>query len=57
MEKIILLYAASKKQIFIAIDKIHSYDKVASSVVETHGVIQLSKDKTLFIKNWKNATT
>ena len=57
MEKIILLYAASKKQIFIAIDKIHSYDKVASSVVETHGVIQLSKDKTLFIKNWKKATT
>lgn len=54
MEKIIFLYAASKKQIFIAIDKIHSYDSKAASIVEKYGVIQLSKDKTLFIKNWKN---
>ena len=57
MEKIIFLYAASKKQIFIAIDKIHSYDPEAASVVESHGVIQLSKNKTLFIKNWKNTQT
>lgn len=54
MEKIIFIYAASKKQIFIAIDKIHSYDSKAASIVEKYGVIQLSKDKTLFIKNWKN---
>lgn len=54
MEKIILLYAASKKQIFIAIDKIHSYAANAAYVVESHGVIQLTKDDTLFVKNWKN---
>lgn len=56
MEKIISLYATNSKQVFIAIDKIHSYDKTASTIVEEHSVIQLSKDKTLFIKNWKNST-
>jgi len=56
MEKIIELYAKSKKQIFIAIDKINSYDKEAVKIVESHSVIHLSKDKTLFIKNWKNNT-
>lgn len=54
MEKIISLYGASKKQIFIAIDKIHSYDETAASIVESHKAIKLSKDNTLFIKNWKN---
>ena len=54
LEKIIALYALSNKQIFIAIDKIHSYDDSASEVIEKNKVIQLSKDKTLFIKNWKS---
>lgn len=54
MEKIIFLYAKSKKQIFIAIDKLNSYDFKASEIIKSHSIIQLSKDKTLFIKNWKN---
>lgn len=56
MEKIILLYAASNKQIFIAIDKINSYDKSAADIIEKHSVVHLAKDKTLFIKNWKKTS-
>lgn len=54
LEKLIFLYAASKKQVFIAIDKIHSYDKSAYEIIEKEGVVHLSKENTLFIKNWKN---
>ena len=54
MKKIIELYSKSPKQIFIAIDKIHSYDEKTVKIVESHRVVQLSKDQTLFIKNWKN---
>ena len=54
LEKIVSLYALIEKQIFIAIDKIHSYDTVAAKLIEEQSVIQLSKDKTLFIKNWKS---
>jgi hypothetical protein len=44
----------SQKQIFIAIDKVNSYDSAAAKLIEKQRVIQLSKDKTLFIKNWKS---
>lgn len=54
LKEIIELYSQSKKQIFIAIDKIHSYDESTVKIVESNQVIKLSKDKTLFIKNWKN---
>lgn len=53
LERIIHIYSQSKKQIFIAIDKLSSYSKETSSLVESHKVLQLSKDKLLFIKNWK----
>lgn len=53
LENIIYEYDKRSKQIFIAIDKLSSYDVAASKVIEKKKVLQLSKDKLLFIKNWK----
>lgn len=53
LENIIAEYDKRTKQIFIAIDKLSSYDEAASRVIENKKVLQLSKDKLLFIKNWK----
>lgn len=53
MSNIISLYATFDKQIFIAIDKIYTYDKTAVSVLEENEVLRLNADKTLFVKNWK----
>lgn len=53
LEKIISIYSRSKKQIFIAIDKLSSYDERAAHIIYKHKALQLSKDKLLFIKNWK----
>ena len=53
MAKIIQLYTTFDKQIFIAIDKIHSYDESVVTALEKNEVLKLSADKTLFIKNWK----
>ena len=47
--------ARSEKQIFIAIDKLSSYDDKAAQIINKHKVLQLSKDKLLFIKNWKSS--
>ena len=54
MENIISIYSRSKKQIFIAIDKLSSYDKKAAQIINRDKVLELSKDKLLFIKNWKS---
>lgn len=54
LENIISIYSQSKKQIFIAIDKLSSYDEKATRIIGKHKLLQLSKDKLLFIKNWKN---
>lgn len=54
MENIISIYSRSEKQIFIAIDKLSSYDEKAAQIINKHKVLQLSKDKLLFIKNWKS---
>lgn len=54
LENIISIYSQSKKQIFIAIDKLSSYDEKATRIINKHKVLQLSKDKLLFIKNWKS---
>ncbi len=51
---IIKLYSESQKQIFIALDKLNSYDDVTQKIVDKYKVIQLEKNKTLFIKNWKS---
>lgn len=54
LENIISIYSRSTKQIFIAIDKLNSYDEKAAHIINEHKVLQLSKDKLLFIKNWKS---
>lgn len=54
LENIISIYSQSKKQIFISIDKLSSYDKRAAQIINKHKVLQLSKDKLLFTKNWKS---
>lgn len=51
MENIISIYSRSEKQIFVAIDKLSSYDEKAAQIINKHKVLQLSKDKLLFIKN------
>ena len=51
---IISIYSRSIKQIFIAIDKLSSYDEKAAHIINEHKVLQLSKDKLLFVKNWKS---
>ncbi|MBP1682645.1 MAG: hypothetical protein H6Q27_208 [Ignavibacteriaceae bacterium] len=53
LEKIVGLYSESKKQIFIAIDKLSSYSKDTAKLIESCKVLQLSKNRLLFIKNWK----
>lgn len=55
LEKIIEIYSRSTKQIFIAIDKVNSYSEIAMTIIEKHMVLHLSKDKLLFIKNWKTS--
>jgi hypothetical protein len=54
MENIIELYGTHKKQIFIAVDKIHTYNEVTAKTLENNKFLSLSKDKTLFVLNWKN---
>jgi len=53
-EAIIQLYSESPKQIFIALDKLSSYDDTTQKIVNQRKVIQLEKNKTLFVKNWKS---
>lgn len=55
LENITALYCKTNKQVFIAIDKLSSYSKESSEIIEKYKVLQLSKDKVLFIKNWKKA--
>lgn len=54
LENIINIYKSYKKQIFIAIDKIHSYNKETAETLEANKFLSLSKGKTLFVLNWKN---
>ena len=53
LENIFKLYSIRKKQVFIAIDKLSSYSAESKQLIENSKVLQLSKDKLLFIKNWK----
>lgn len=53
LENIVEIYSKSKKQIFIAIDKLSSYSKDTANLIESRKVLQLSKSKLLFVKNWK----
>ncbi|CVK21336.1 DUF2326 domain-containing protein [Sporomusa sphaeroides] len=53
LENIVDIYSKSRKQVFIAIDKLSSYSKDTAQLIESCKVLQLSKDKLLFTKNWK----
>ncbi|WP_040950212.1 DUF2326 domain-containing protein [Gorillibacterium massiliense] len=53
LENIVEIYDKSDKQIFIAIDKVNSYKKETEQIISERKVLQLTKDKILFIKNWK----
>lgn len=53
LENIVAIYNNSEKQIFIAIDKLSSYSKDTATLLKSRKVLQLSKDRLLFIKNWK----
>ncbi|MDK2800062.1 MAG: hypothetical protein PWQ70_1681 [Clostridiales bacterium] len=49
-----MLRNTHKKQIFIAIDKIHTYNEETAETLGKNKFLSLSKDKTLFVLNWKN---
>ena len=51
--KIIELYCIFNKQSFIAIDEAQKYGIEVENKLSKLSVIQLSKDKVLYIKNWK----
>ncbi len=57
LESIVKIYSDNQKQVFIAIDKLKSYSEDTAKLIEKHKVLQLSKDKLLFIKNWKKTDT
>jgi hypothetical protein len=54
MENIIGIYNVSNEQIFIALDEIPKFKPKTTKILRENSFVQLSKDKTLFIKNWKN---
>ncbi|UYO06431.1 DUF2326 domain-containing protein [Paenibacillus sp. PSB04] len=54
LENIVEIYNKNKKQIFIAIDKVNSYKKETGKIISDRTVLQLTENKILFIKNWKN---
>ena len=43
------------KQIFIAVDKIHTYNEETAEILENNKFLSLPKTKILFILNWKNS--
>ena len=51
---IMKLYSETNKQVFIAIDKVNSFNKNTSELIYKNKILYLSKDKLLFKKNWKN---
>lgn len=54
LENIISIYSRSNKQIFIAIDKLSSYAEKVTRIINQQKVLQLSREKLLFMKNWKS---
>jgi len=52
VDKIIEQYSRFKKQIFISIDGINKYSKESRRILEESKVLELSKDKKLFVKDW-----
>ncbi|MFA5766143.1 MAG: DUF2326 domain-containing protein [Bacilli bacterium] len=52
MDKIAQLYASSKKQIFIAFDKLSSYPETTQKIMNDHCVLKLSRNSELFGYSW-----
>jgi hypothetical protein len=52
VDKIISQYSNVEKQVFISIDGINKYSKESRDILNKSKVIQLSKDKRLFNKDW-----
>ncbi|WLV24110.1 DUF2326 domain-containing protein [Aciduricibacillus chroicocephali] len=55
VEQIINFYNKLSKQVFIAIDIIDMYNKETQRILNKKKVIQLSKDKLLTIKDWRDS--
>ena len=53
ISNIIKIYDSFEKQVFIAIDKINTYGKETADLIKKRMALKLSKDKLLFIKDWK----
>lgn len=53
---IVKLYTGFNKQIFIAIDKLNSYDQETAITLKKLAVLELSKDKLLFGVDWKTVS-
>lgn len=55
IERILLLYSRTPKQVFIAMDKEGSYTEEAQKIMEKTKILQLSKDKgALFGRTWND---
>lgn len=51
--RLIPLYAINQKQSFIALDEIQKYGHEAANILKRHGVIQLSDQAVLYVKDWR----
>jgi hypothetical protein len=54
IDNIISIYNSFDKQIFISIDEIWKYSKETREILEKKQVLELSSNKLLFIKDWRN---
>jgi hypothetical protein len=52
-EHIVTIYDNQRKQIFISVDEVNKFSSQTIVILESKKVLQLSHDKTLFMKNWK----
>lgn len=53
VENIIDIYSTFGKQIFISIDEIEKYSEETKKIIQHKKVLELSKTKLLFIKDWR----
>jgi hypothetical protein len=51
--KLVFLYESTGKQIFIAIDEIEKYGKIAELELYKQKVIELDNDNVLYIRDWR----
>ncbi|WP_445667549.1 DUF2326 domain-containing protein [Paenibacillus sp. FSL H7-0331] len=53
VENIIDIYNVFGKQIFISIDEIEKYSKETKKIIQSKKVLELTRTKLLFIKDWR----